>query len=41
MNYYRNVNKDVVLRNGYRYCIVSKDMVFYCFDILESYLYWF
>lgn len=39
MNYYRNANKDVVPRNNYRHRIVSKDMAFYCFDILESHLY--
>ncbi|KAJ7378173.1 AMME chromosomal region protein 1-like [Desmophyllum pertusum] len=40
MNCYRNANKDVVPRsNGYRHRIVSKDMAFYCFDILASHLY--
>lgn len=38
MNYYRNTNKDVVPRNSYRHRIVTKEMAFYCFDILASHL---
>lgn len=38
MNYYRNANKDVAPRNSFRHRIVTKEMAFYCFDILAMHL---
>ena len=38
MNYYRNTNRQIVAQNGYRPRIVSKEMAFYCFDVLASHL---
>ncbi|CAH3158643.1 unnamed protein product [Porites lobata] len=38
MNYYRNSNHDVAPRNNCRRRIVTKEMAFYCFDILCSHL---
>lgn len=39
MNYYRNSSKDVSHRTNCRHRIVTKEMAFYCFDILASHLY--
>ncbi|KAK2566675.1 AMMECR1-like protein, partial [Acropora cervicornis] len=39
MNYYRNTSKDVNHRTNCRHRIVTKEMAFYCFDILASHLY--
>ena len=39
MNYYRNTNHDVAPRSNCRRRIVTKEMAFYCFDILSSHLY--
>lgn len=39
MNYYRNTSKDVNHRANCRHRIVTKEMAFYCFDILASHLY--
>lgn len=39
MNYYRNSNRQITQQNGYRRRIISKEMAFYCFDLLASHLY--
>ncbi|EDO46025.1 predicted protein [Nematostella vectensis] len=39
MNCYRNTNRQIVQHNGYKRRIISKDMAFYCFDMLASHLY--
>ncbi|XP_031557473.1 AMME syndrome candidate gene 1 protein-like [Actinia tenebrosa] len=39
MNYYKNSNRQVTHQNVYRRRIISKEMAFYCFDLLASHLY--